>query len=75
MLLNSYANAVFSAKIIFQCENLKLTFSYYGILNSENKDHNGYWIQYGYIFVMWLGCRFIDTEVDGSNPISSMLCL
>ena len=24
---------------------------------------------------MWLGCRFLDTEVDGSNPGNiSMLC-
>ena len=27
------------------------------------------------IFVMWLGCRFLDTEVEGSNPGSIiMLC-
>ena len=26
------------------------------------------------IFVMWLECRFQDTEVDGSNPDISMLC-
>ena len=24
---------------------------------------------------MWLECRFLDTEVDGSNPGISMLCL
>ena len=30
----------------------------------------------GRILVMWLGCRILDTEVDGSNPGSiSMLCL
>ena len=23
---------------------------------------------------MWLECRFLDTEVDGSNPGISMLC-
>ena len=26
------------------------------------------------ILVMWLECRFLDTEVDGSNPSISMLC-
>ena len=26
------------------------------------------------ILVMWLECRFWDTEVDGSNPGISMLC-
>ena len=29
---------------------------------------------YNSILVMWLECRFQDTEVDGSNPGSSMLC-
>ena len=27
------------------------------------------------ILVMWLECRFLVTEVDGSNPGISMLCL
>ena len=27
------------------------------------------------ILVMWLECRFLDTEVDGSNPGISILCL
>ena len=27
------------------------------------------------ILVMWLECRFLDTEVDSSNPRISMLCL
>ena len=22
------------------------------------------------IFVMWLGCQFLNTQVDGSNPVS-----
>ena len=26
------------------------------------------------ILVMWLACRFLDTEVDGSNSGISMLC-
>ena len=26
-----------------------------------------------HILVMWLECRFLDTEVDGSNPGISML--
>ena len=26
------------------------------------------------ILVMWSGCRFLDTEVDASNPGNSMLC-
>ena len=26
------------------------------------------------ILVVWLECRFLDTEVDGSNPGNSMLC-
>ena len=26
------------------------------------------------ILVMWLECRFLDTEVEGSNPGISMLC-
>ena len=26
------------------------------------------------ILVMWLECRFLDTEIDGSNPDISMLC-
>ena len=26
------------------------------------------------ILVMWSECRFLDTEVDGSNPGISMLC-
>ena len=26
------------------------------------------------ILVNWLECRFLDTEVDGSNPGISMLC-
>ena len=26
------------------------------------------------ILVMWLECRFLDAEVDGSNPGISMLC-
>ena len=25
------------------------------------------------ILVIWLECRFLDTEVDGSNPDNSML--
>ena len=26
------------------------------------------------ILVMWFGCRFLDTEVDGSNSGISMIC-
>ena len=26
------------------------------------------------ILVMWLECRFLDTEVDSSNPDITMLC-
>ena len=26
------------------------------------------------VMVIWLECRFLDTEVDGSNPGISMLC-
>ena len=26
------------------------------------------------ILVVWLECRFLDTEVDGSNPGNSVLC-
>ena len=26
------------------------------------------------IFVMWLECRFLDTDVDCSNPEISILC-
>ena len=36
----------------------------------------GYVVIYGHgsILVMSLECRFLDTEVDGSNPDISMLC-
>ena len=26
------------------------------------------------ILVVWLECRFLDTEADGSNPGLNMLC-
>ena len=33
-----------------------------------------YWKFDWSILVVWLECRFLDTEVDGSNPGISMLC-
>ena len=29
---------------------------------------------YALILVVWLECRFLDTEVDGANTSISMLC-
>ena len=30
---------------------------------------------YWSILVMWLGCRFLDTEIDGSKPAVSVCCV
>ena len=59
--------------LIIMCQTNKKFISILQLINLENNRHEYQFFYSWSILVVWLECRFLDTEVDGSNPGSSML--
>ena len=67
---------IVSSRQIFFSENGIVASSSSGVYEWDNNEATQSFKQYQIlsILVVWLECRFLDTEVDGSNPGISMLC-